>query len=106
MKIRVSDQAGAIIKEAMTKNNSFPKIVFQKGGCAGGMFVLTLGDFEEGDLKFRSSDIDFLVSKEISEISDDVSIETKSILGTEIIVKNNSAKKTCRCGKSFVVGKK
>lgn len=106
MKINVSDEAAQIIKKALIGKALFPKIVFKKAGCAGGMFVLILGALEDGDLKVHCSDNDFLVSKEVLEISDDISISTKSLLGCEIIVKNNAAKKTCRCGKSFVVEKR
>jgi len=104
--INITKEAADKIKVALANNpDLLARITIRKGGCAGTILALDLGKKEESDCIVESSGIPFSVSKETIPFLDDISIYIQNSLGSEIIIKNNSAKKTCKCGKSFCTEK-
>lgn len=101
--ITISEEAKQKILEVLKdKPNAVARIVLKKGGCAGNILSLILDEPNNTDVVIEVDDIKFVVSPEIQNYIQDVSIELKQSLGTEIIIRNNKAP-TCRCGKSFKI---
>ncbi|MDR3030962.1 MAG: hypothetical protein LBU35_01085 [Holosporales bacterium] len=102
MKIEISKEAKEIIQNVMKRSNKYPRIIFKKSGCAGGMFVLTLDCPGKDDIIVEVEDVQFYIEPQILQYSNNISIVSKTVLEGEITVINNSTKHKCKCGKSFV----
>lgn len=101
--IQVTEEARLKIQEVLRANpGKVAKIVLTKGGCAGTMLALALGDPDEAGETIEAEGIKFLISSEAKDYASDISIEMKNSLGSEIIIRNLKAT-ICRCGKSFRV---
>ncbi|MBR1944211.1 MAG: iron-sulfur cluster assembly accessory protein [Alphaproteobacteria bacterium] len=99
--INITDDALNKIKSVLNNNpDKFPRIVLKKGGCAGNMLVLTLDYIHDNDTMVESNHIKFAVDTLAKPHINDITIYTNSILGTNILIKNNKSP-SCRCGKSF-----
>ena len=102
MKINITEEALDFIKNvANERSDMIPSVRVKKGGCAGTIFFLTMSEKNETDTIYDVSGLKISVSDEVLKNSDDISISLKQSLGTQIIVKNNSADTLCNCGKSF-----
>ena len=101
--INITEEALSKIKSVLNNNhNKTPRIILKKGGCAGNMLVLTLDVIHDEDTIVESNGIKFAVDKLAQPHVDSITIYTNSILGTNILIKNNKSP-SCRCGKSFKI---
>ncbi len=99
--INITEDALNKIKLVLTNNtNKFPRIILKQGGCAGTMLVLTLDYIHDTDTIIESNNIKFAIETSAKPHVENITISTTSILGTNIIIKNN-LRPSCRCGKSF-----
>ena len=99
--INITEEALIKIKSVLNSNpNKIPRIVLKKGGCAGSMLVLILDDINNTDTIVESNNIKFYIEESAKPYTEDITIYTNSILGTNIMIKNN-IRPSCRCGKSF-----
>ena len=99
--INITENALDKVKLVLGSNTGkFPRIVIKKGGCAGTMLVLTLDFMHDNDIIIESNGVKFAVAEEAKCYIEDITIYTKSTLGTSIMIKNN-IRQSCRCGKSF-----
>lgn len=102
--IKITDEAVEKIKSILAKNvGVFPRIVIKNGGCAGHIILLELSEKKILDEIVEISGIRFAISSDAFEYCDDISIYVAHDLTNSIIIKNNGAKKTCKCGKSFAL---
>lgn len=101
--INITDDALVKIKSVLhNQTTKFPRIILRKGGCAGNMLVLTLDYIHDSDTIIESNNIKFAIDALAKPHIDDITIYTNSILGTNILIKNNK-NPSCRCGKSFKI---
>ncbi len=99
--INITEDALNKITTVLANNpNKIPRIVLTKGGCAGSMLVLILDSVRDTDTIIEANNIKFYIEESAKQYIDDITIYTNSILGTNIMIKNNS-RPSCRCGKSF-----
>lgn len=99
--INISKEAQLKITEVLKNNpGKIAKIVLKKGGCAGNMLTLILDNQTPDDQFIEVDNLKFIISEEAKNYINDISIEVKNSLGTEIIIRNLNAT-TCKCGKSF-----
>lgn len=100
--INITKEAHEKIKLTLsTTVDLFPRIIIKKAGCAGTMIVLTLSEKETSDILQEVEGITFLISKDAIPFIEDITIYKQDGLTSEILIKNNKAKKSCKCGKSF-----
>ena len=101
--IKISEEAKNLITSALEKNpGKVARLALKKGGCAGTMLSLELTDSISDDKVVEVEGISVSVDSNAVDYIEDISIELKSMLGSDIIVRNLKAA-TCRCGKSFRV---
>lgn len=101
--INITNDALLKIKSVLHSNtNKFPRIILKKGGCAGNMLVLTLDYIHDTDIIIESNNIKFAIDTLAKPHVSDITIYTNSILGVNILIKNNKSP-SCRCGKSFKI---
>lgn len=101
--MKISIKAEEKIKKAMEQNSGkIPRLVLQKGGCAGNMLVLLLDVPYVQDKLVEHNGIKFAIERNAVPFVDNISIELQSGLCDEIVVRNHNAQ-TCRCGKSFKI---
>jgi iron-sulfur cluster assembly accessory protein len=89
-----------ILKE---KKDTFLRIIVEKGGCAGTRFAACLSSKTEDDIEINCGDDGFilLTNKESLPFLEDITVSLGNDLSEDIIVRNNLAKRVCRCGQSF-----
>lgn len=101
--IKISKGAELKINDVLKNNpDKIARIILKKGGCAGNILALVLDIENPNDEFVEVNNLKFAISKEAKNYINDISIEVKNSLGTEIIIRNLSAT-TCKCGKSFKV---
>ncbi len=101
--MEISAEVEEKIKKALEQHSGkMPRLVFKKGGCAGNMLVLLLEEPYTSDKIVEHNGMKFAIEKNAIPFADNVSIELKSGLCEEIVVRNNNAQ-TCKCGKSFKI---
>lgn len=101
--IKISPEAKFKIKETLKNNpNKTAKIILTKGGCAGNMLSLILNNENPAEEVVEINGLKLAISNETKNYINNISIEIKNSLGTEIIIRNLNAT-TCRCGKSFKI---
>lgn len=102
MNITISDNASQMIKTAADNNRGkLPVVYVLRGGCAGYMLGLTFLERTPDMALITVNEIIIAISKEVVDITNDISIDVKNGILPELVVKNNAAQITCKCGKSF-----
>ena len=97
MKLSVSDLAKQML-QAKNDNDMVPTICLERGGCAGTMLVLKM--MPKSDDTMITNGV--AIANDVAAVTNDITIDVKGGLCRNIVVTNNAAAKTCRCGKSFV----
>jgi Fe-S cluster assembly iron-binding protein IscA len=98
------DEETALFLRHRCSHEEIIAISLIKAGCAGNMLSITKIPSKSLDSSFLVCTVfglDIAVSSNVLEITNDITICKKQGLLAEIIVRNNSAVSTCRCGKSF-----
>lgn len=102
MKIEISENALKMIKKAAQIHVAkVPTICVFEGGCSGTMLGIKFLDKNISLEVVRLENLDIAISKESSKVTKNMSIDVKNGIIPEIIIRNNSAKIRCKCGKSF-----
>lgn len=91
-----------MIKTAADNNcGKLPAVYVLRGGCAGYMLGVTFLVRTPDMTVVTVNGIIIAILKEVMDITNDISIDVKNGILPELVVKNNAAKRTCKCGKSF-----
>ncbi|MDR0553145.1 MAG: hypothetical protein LBG13_03590 [Holosporales bacterium] len=108
MIINIDEETALFLKRSCF-NEEIVTISIVEAGCSGNMLSIgkanrhSLGDdFSIYDV---SSGLSIAISKDVPKVTGNITVYKKQGLLAEIIVLNNDAVSTCRCGKSFQITK-
>jgi iron-sulfur cluster assembly accessory protein len=102
--VNISVEGKALSKISRTlekKPGYFLKIIVARGGCAGMRFKVSISKKLDEDIEVDASDLIILTNKESFKYLEDITIFLSDDISEDVLVKNNKAKRLCKCGNSF-----